>query len=115
MINPSKLNQFDRYIHKDGLIIWYEKGTDEIVGTLSLNMDQGQMWISSLYVSPLYRGKGICRSMLDYAVFNGGNYLRVRKGNPALWIYKKYGFKIFDETNEYYYMRLNVGDWDEQS
>lgn len=85
----NKLTEYDKIEHSDGLIIWYQKHSEEIVGIVSLRPHNGQTWICSLYVSPDFRGLGICRDILDYATFNGGNHLSVRKTNTrAVDIYK---------------------------
>ena len=107
-MTKSKLCDYYRADHKDGLIIWYENDNEEIVCTVSITEYEGQMWIGALYVSPLYRRKGLCRELLDYATFNGGNHLAVRKTNkPAIIAYSRYGFKKYDEDKTNYYMAIH--------
>lgn len=102
----NKLADYERCEHKDGWIVWYEKESDEIVCTLSLTKYNGQMWIGAVYVAPTYRGNGMCRALLDFATFNGGDHLAVRKTNiPALTAYRNYGFKTYDEDETNYFMR----------
>ena len=101
----NKLADYDRFDHKDGLVVWYEKDSEEIVCTLSLTKHDGQTWIGAVYVSPIYRRKGICMALLDFATFHGGDHLAVRKTNiPALTAYRNYGFKTYDEDDTNYYM-----------
>ena len=101
----NKLTNYDRHDHKDGLIVWYEKESEEIVCTLSITKHDGQTWIEAVYVSPTYRRKGICMALLDFATFHGGDHLAVRKKNiPALTAYRNYGFKTYDEDETNYYM-----------
>ena len=109
-MTKSKLCNYDRSEHKDGWTVWYEKDSDEIVCTLSIAEHDRQMWIGAVYVSPSYRHKGLCTALLDYAVFNGGDHLAVRKSNtPALSAYTNYGFKRYDEDKLNYYMVLKSG------
>lgn len=105
-MTKSILTNYDRFNHKDGWIVWYEKDSEEIVCTISITEHEGQMWIGAVYVSPLYRRKGICKALLDFATFNGGDHLAVRKTNSiALLAYKNYGFRIYDEDEVNFYMR----------
>ncbi len=59
----------------------------------------GYNWISSLEVSPEYRGYGLGKQLLDFAVDNmGGTALGVYKDNEiAIKMYKDKGFKILDK------------------
>ena len=107
-MQKNKLSDFDKAAHDDGLVIWYEKESDEIVCLVSLKPQQGQIWICGLYVAQKYRGLGICRELLDYATFNGGNHLSVRKSSHAAEIYKNYGFTTYDEDDEFLYMSINT-------
>lgn len=103
-MQKNKLSDFDKAVHDDGLVIWYEKESDEIVCLVSLKPQQGQTWICGLYVAQKYRGLGICRDLLDYATFNGGNHLSARKSSNTAEIYKHYGFNIYDEDDNFFYM-----------
>ena len=104
----NKLSNFDKVSHDDGLIIWYEKESEEIVCLVSLKPQQGQIWICGLYVSEKYRGSGICRSLLDYATFNGGTHLSARASSRAAEIYKHYGFVTYDADDKFLYMSVNT-------
>lgn len=107
-MQKSKLSDFDKSVHDDGLVIWYEKESDEVVCLVSLTPQKGQIWICGLYVSQKYRGSGICRSLLDYVTYNGGNHLAVRKSSRAAKIYKHYGFTTYDEDDKFLYMSINT-------
>ena len=106
-MKKCKLSAYYKAVHKDGLIIWYEKQSDEIVCTVSLTEERGQTWIGSLYIAFPYRHTGLCKELLDYATFNGGDHLSARKSSRAAKIYQTYGFKIYDEDSEYFYMTIN--------
>ena len=59
----------------------------------------GYKWISSLEVSPEYRGYGLGKQLLDFAVDTmGGTALGVYKDNAvAIKMYKDKGFKFLDK------------------
>ena len=47
--------------------------------------------------------------LLKFAVILGGNKLRVSKTNAAAQaLYKKFGFRTFDEDKEYFFMGLGA-------
>lgn len=67
-----------------------------------LGMDYSQ------FVSPRYRKQGLSYALLEVATVLGGTRLAARKCNTkALHAYKKFGFEIFDESDEFYFMRLS--------
>ena len=106
-MQKSKLSDYYKVNHSDGLVIWYEKDSDEIVCTIALSEESGQIWVHSLYVSPTYRNRGICFSLSDYAIFNGADHLRVLKSNiRAEHTYKSYGFEVYDSNSTHTYMRI---------
>lgn len=61
----------------------------------------GYNWISSLEVSPEYRGYGLGKQLLDFAVDTmGGTALGVYKDNEiAIKMYKDKGFKFLDKKS----------------
>lgn len=107
-MKKSILCNFYKLTYAEGLIMWYESGTDEVVCMIKSGMENGRMWISSVYVSPDYRKRGLCKAMLDYVVFTEGcERIAVRKNNErALQIYKKYGFETYAQDGEWLYMSL---------
>jgi ribosomal protein S18 acetylase RimI-like enzyme len=106
-MQKNKLSDFDKAVHDDGLVIWYENESDEIVCLVSLKPQRNQTWICGLYVAQKYRGLGFCKALLDYATFNGGNHLSVRKSSRAAKIYENYGFATYDEDDDVLYMSIN--------
>jgi ribosomal protein S18 acetylase RimI-like enzyme len=100
----SALSNYSR-CNADNLTFWYDK--DELVAMVGLSERDGLVWIHSLYISPIYRKKGYCYSLLDYTTLLGGIRLSVRKTNKiAIYAYEKYGFIRYDEDNIYYQMKL---------
>lgn len=86
---------------------WYDD--DELVATVELKEEKGVKWISGVYVSPLYRRHSIGTQLLQFATILGGNKLCVSKTNEAAKsLYKQFGFQIFDEDKECFYMELEA-------
>lgn len=67
--------------------------------------------ISDFEISEKYRGLGLSYKLLDYATKKcGAKNLSVKKSNTiAKYVYDKYGFRVTDEDDEYYYMSLSKG------
>lgn len=65
--------------------------------------------VSDLKISEKYRGFGLSYQLLDYATKRcGAINLAVEKCNTiAKYVYDKYGFRVTDEDDEYYYMSLS--------
>lgn len=86
---------------------WYDD--DELVATVELKEEKGIKWICGVYVSPLYRRHGIGTQLLQFSTILGGEKLCVSKTNePAKTLYKKFGFHVFDEDKECFFMRLEA-------
>ena len=71
--------------------------------------DDKTKWIVSLEITKKYRGYGLSKQILDYAVKNMNcEYLSVNKNNEvAKKVYDKYGFKVYEESNTMYYMTID--------
>ncbi|MEF9984537.1 MAG: GNAT family N-acetyltransferase [Oscillospiraceae bacterium] len=75
----SRLCDYDKTSNSDGLSIWYEKESNEVVCMVSEKEERGKVWICSVFVSPKYRHLGLCESLLNYAdenfshMMEGGN------------------------------------------
>lgn len=67
--------------------------------------------VSDLEICEKYRGLGLSYPLLDYATQRcGAKNLAVKKSNSiAKYVYDKYGFRVTDEDDEYYYMSLSKG------
>ena len=72
--------------------------------------------VSDLEIREKYRGLGLSYQLLDYATKRcGAINLAVEKSNTiAKYVYDKYGFRVTDENDEYYYMSLSKENIDEQ-
>ncbi|MGE5455556.1 MAG: GNAT family N-acetyltransferase [Ignavibacteriales bacterium] len=59
-----------------------------------------------MYIENLYRNKGIGSNIINNIIkTNKLIYLWVYKDNKAINLYKKYDFKIIDETDSRYFMK----------
>lgn len=69
-------------------------------------------WIVSLEVMPEYKGYGLSKQILDYAVKSMNcKYLSVNKNNEvAKYVYDNYGFKVYQESDSMYYMCYGTPD-----
>ena len=70
--------------------------------------DDHTKWIVSLEILPKYKGHGLSKQILDFAVHKMNcKYLSVNKSNKlAKYIYDQYGFKVYQEDKNMYYMVL---------
>ena len=80
-----------------------------MVGSCEYNDDHTK-WIVSLEVTKEYKGYGLSEQVLDYAVKRMNcKYLSVNKNNQiAKYIYDKYGFKVYKESDTMYYMHYGT-------
>lgn len=89
--------------------IWFDKDIlVAMVGSCEY-LDDNTKWIVSLEITNNYKGYGLSKQLLDYATKNMKcKYLSVYKKNGlAVSIYKKYGFKIYEESDTMYYMTID--------
>ena len=72
-------------------------------------LDDHTKWIVSLEITKNYKGHGLSKQLIDYAVKNMKcKYLSVDKSNKlAKMIYDEYGFKVYQEDKSMYYMTLD--------
>lgn len=72
-------------------------------------LDDHTKWIVSLEILPKYKGHGLSKQILDFAVKNMGcKYLSVNKNNKlAKYIYDEYGFKTYQDDKSMYYMTID--------
>lgn len=72
-------------------------------------LDDKTKWIVSLEITKNYKGHGLSKQLIDYAVKNMKcKYLSVDKSNKlAKMIYDEYGFSVYQEDKKMYYMTLD--------
>lgn len=90
--------------------IWLDNQGDLVahVGSCEYNDDHTK-WIVSLEVIPKFKGHGLAKQILDYATKTMHcKYLSVNKKNKlAKSIYDKYGFKVYYENENMYFMTID--------
>lgn len=86
--------------------IWYDGDTQ--VAQLHIFDWWDGLNIEDLEINPEYRGQGLSYKLLDFATEElRAKNLTVAKDNTiAKHVYDKYGFKVTDEDNDYYYMSI---------
>ena len=94
--------------------IWRTNNSDIVAEFKIWNWWDGKN-VSDLEIREKYRGLGLSYQLLDYATKRcGAINLAVEKSNTiAKYIYDKYGFRVTDENDLYYYMSLSKENIDE--
>lgn len=87
-----------------------------VVGSCEYN-DDNTKWIVSLEIMDEYKGYGLSKQILDYAVkIMNCKYLSVNKNNKiAKMIYDKYGFKVYEESDTMFYMTIDNNKYIKES
>lgn len=108
-----KLGDFD-FCNNHNQFFWYDK--DELVAMIEIKKENGIKWICGVYVSPMYRCNGLATNLLQFATLIGGERLSVSKNNmAAMTLYKNFGFDVFDEDEEFLYMRMLAATPEEEA
>lgn len=84
---------------------------DEIVAILMVEYkSNGQIWIRALEVNKEYQNRGLYEQVLKYATdILHARYLCIDKNNKAaIQMCEQAGFKIYDETDDVYFMNKNI-------
>lgn len=86
---------------------WFQN--TKLVATVGSFYEYGHRWIINLIVAPEYQGNGLSYQLIDFAVknLNCDALFVTKEHDAAKHIYLKYGFKIFEEFEIGYDMRLN--------
>lgn len=78
------------------------------IGVLATHItDNGDLFINEINLLKEYQGKGIGTKILSDILYNNLDrriILQVFKDNPAINLYKRLGFKIYNETETHYQM-----------
>ena len=80
----------------------------EVQAMINTEDKDGDIWIQGLEIFGESKGKGYSKYLLDIATKDlGATYLSVNKNNTiAKNVYDKYGFEVYDEDDNMYYMEL---------
>lgn len=83
---------------------------DNLVCFISIETkENNEIWIQALEVIKEYQNNGLGKQLLNFACKDlKAKFLSVRKtNNVALNMYKKYGFRIYKETDYMYFMTID--------
>ena len=83
----------------------------EIIGFLKIVPQNNSLYLGEIQIKSTYRNRGIGTTILQCIIDRSSiNYqciwLQVLKGNPAIRLYRRLGFKTFTETKTHYKMQL---------
>jgi len=83
---------------------------DHDVGHLSVEDSGDELYIAGIYLLPAWQNQGLGTSVLmDILTAAAGSeigvYLQVLRVNPAVRLYERLGFAIFEETDTHFKMR----------
>lgn len=106
-LNHVRCKDTEEYIC-DGYIWFNNNELVAMVGSCEYADDKTK-WIVSLEITKNYKGYGLSKQIVDYAVKTVKcKYLSVNKNNEiAKRVYDKYGFKVYLESNTMYYMTID--------
>lgn len=81
---------------------------DKVQAMINTEDKNGDTWIQGLEIFGESKGRGYSKYLLDIAVNDlGATHLSVNKNNTiAKKVYDNYGFEVYDEDNNMYYMKI---------
>ena len=83
----------------------------EIIGFLKIVPQNNSLYLGEIQIKSIYQNRGIGTTILQRIVDRSQMkdrriWLQVLKGNPAIRLYRRLGFKTFAETKTHYKMQL---------
>lgn len=96
------------------LINWEILSNGEVVGILRLSFEKDECHIRDLQVNEDYQSQGIGTQALEqakkFAVESNARLLKLKvfKVSPAVNLYKRYGFKVSNDDDRFYYMEYLI-------
>ncbi len=106
-------DQFQQQFHHDSFDpketkIILEKGID--AGFLILLEDEKELELKEINLLQKFQNNGIGSNILKEVLKQGKEQekavkLQVLKVNPAIKLYRRYGFEVYDETDTHYLMK----------
>lgn len=111
-IPPEEYDRVERFIEQDAKdSVWKTRMItfdDEIIGMLTAYQVDDDWYIGEIYIDDRFRGHGIGTLVMKNEISKHDRIsLNVYKQNHgAIKLYKSLGFKVYDETEERYMMRL---------
>lgn len=116
LIDKKVLSEVETYILNKGGYIFMAQLNGKIAGCFALiPLSNGDFELSKMAVAPLFQGKKIGQSLLDFAIVfaktKGWNKLVLyssTKLKNAIYIYKKKGFKEIPIEKGVHYKRCDI-------
>ena len=111
-IPPEEYDRVEKFIERDAIdSVWKTRMIvydDEIIGMLTAYQVDDDWYIGEIYIDDRFRGHGIGTLVLKNEICKHNRIiLNVYKQNHgAIKLYKSLGFKVYEETEEGYLMRL---------
>ena len=111
-IPPEEYDRVEKFIEQDAKdSVWKTRMItfdDEIIGMLTAYQVEDDWYIGEIYIDDRFRGHGIGTLVMKNEINKHDRIsLNVYKQNHgAIKLYKSLGFKVYDETEERYMMRL---------
>lgn len=93
---------FDEEFNKDYKKMKIVSKGKRRVGFYQLEGKKDYLYVTKIFLSPTYHGKGIGRHLMEYFETLGHKKIRLEvwKINPAVKFYKKLGYKVVKETGK---------------
>lgn len=108
LLNKKSIKQYHlNHIRNTCIGSIYVNKKNELVCFIAIEeKENNERWIQGLEVSKDYRGHGLSEELLKEATNKyKADHLSVNKNNEvAIYLYKKFGFKIYNETDIMYFM-----------
>ena len=97
-LHPTNPQKLENYIHDNMVYLYREDREDEVLAAMIIDETYDTINLKTFYVHPDYRSEGIGKNMMDgfTNMLDQGcmkAFLEVEKHNPAISLYKRFGFK----------------------
>lgn len=107
-LNRKTIKQYHLNHIRDNCIgsIYVNKKNELVCFVAVEEKENKEKWIQGLEVSKDYRGHRLSEELLKEAIYKyKADHLSVNKNNEvAIYIYKKFGFRVYKETDIIYFM-----------
>lgn len=85
----------------------------EIIGFFKIVTENNSLYLGEIQIKDTHQNKGIGTRILQSIIDRGKSkyrriWLQVLKGNRAIQLYRRLGFKVFTETKTHYKMQLII-------
>jgi ribosomal protein S18 acetylase RimI-like enzyme len=83
------------------------------IGVIWIEHETGQNVLREIQLLPEYQNQGIGTNLIEEEIKRAQKLvlplrLRLLKGNNSLSLYKRLGFRVYEESEDYLYMEINV-------